>query len=277
MFREKSESQMRIEAFMCKAGQNVPDKPTAPDIETRLLRAKLIFEEAVRELIGEGLRVVIRLYDEKNHAYHVITDPSCSLAFIAEDQDVDMVKIADGAADTQVVTKGTLSACGIADEAIQKAVEESNLAKFTCPGCPQCDNEMTYVVDGPFWICSQGCKQRLPANAGGYLSDGTDGNPKGKWVKPIDWKAPDIKGILEGQSKPEETAQKVHVVYLGEVEDITYAKSGHCAQETKPEAGPGDLIRFYLAGSLVLQGTISIVDGQNSNWWHIYYDIMPKA
>jgi predicted HAD superfamily Cof-like phosphohydrolase len=275
MYREKSESQRMIEAFMKKAGQNVPDKPTMPDPETRILRAKLIFEEAVRELIGEGLRVVIRYYDEKTNTYFLINQGHTpGLSFLAIDGGVDMVKIADGAADTQVVTKGTLSACGIADEVIQKAVDESNLAKFTKPRCPDCDQEMNFVSMSEGWVCSVGHFRRKPLNAGGYRSDGTDGNPKGKWVKSVDWKAPDIKGILEGQSKPEVIAQKVHVVYLETHDEFNHASLGHWVQETKPEAGPGDLIRFYLAGILVLQGTITTIGvGEDSNWC-IFYDFI---
>lgn len=212
MSREKTEHQQRVEAFMAKAQQQVPDKPTMPTPEVRILRAKLIFEEAVRELIGEGLQVFIRLWDEKNQAYHVITDPSCVLVFIARGVEPDMVKIADGAADTSVVTTGTLSACGIADRAIQEAVDESNLAKFTVPTCPRCSRPMTYSNAERHWYCDHDAESGsvvLPANAGGYRSDGTDGNPAGKFIKPKDWKAPDIAGILEAQSKPE-TVEEAH-------------------------------------------------------------------
>lgn len=91
-----------------------------------------------------------------------IIEPS-NLNFAAT-HEPDMVEIVDGCCDVAVVTTGTLIACGVPDMEAQRLVDENNLAKF-----------------GP----------------GGYRSDGTDGNPAGKWVKPPGHKPPDIDGLLE--------------------------------------------------------------------------------
>jgi predicted HAD superfamily Cof-like phosphohydrolase len=72
----------------------------------------------------------------------------------------NIIEVADGCADISVVTIGTLSAFGIGDKALLKEVDESNLRKFS---------------------------------AGGYRRD------DGKWIKPPDWKAPDIEGVLKKQ------------------------------------------------------------------------------
>ncbi len=72
----------------------------------------------------------------------------------------DIIAVADGCADIKVVTTGTLSAFGICDRKLQLLVDESNLAKF-----------------GP----------------GSYRRE------DGKWIKPPDWVAPDIAGLLAEQ------------------------------------------------------------------------------
>lgn len=74
----------------------------------------------------------------------------------------DLVKIVDGCADVIVVTTGTLSACGVADMPVQVEVDESNLRKF-----------------GP----------------GSYKRE------DGKWMKPPDFRAPDIEAVLAAQGK----------------------------------------------------------------------------
>lgn len=54
----KSPHQQRVEEFMGKFGQEVPDKPTMPDEDTRLLRAKLIFEETLETIYALGFKVI---------------------------------------------------------------------------------------------------------------------------------------------------------------------------------------------------------------------------
>ena len=47
---QRSEHQQRVDEFMRLAKQNLPAVPTEPSEEVRLLRAKLIFEEAVETI-----------------------------------------------------------------------------------------------------------------------------------------------------------------------------------------------------------------------------------
>lgn len=176
----KTVHQRRVEAFMQQAGQEVPAVPTMPDPETRVLRAKLILEEAL-ETIVRGLGVEVRIHHEDDGVMRSFTIDSKSIVsnqgnhFDHEDvtlwvaREPDMQEIADGCADISVVTIGTLSACGIADEPLLAEVDEANLRKF-----------------GP----------------GGYRSDGSDGNPAGKWIKPKDWTPPNIQQVLDAQATP---------------------------------------------------------------------------
>ena len=113
----RSEHQQRVDEFMRKAGQDVPEAPFIPDENTRLLRAKLIFEECM-ETIQKGLGVSISGTFERSN-------------FTLEaDSSFNMRETVDGCCDIKVVTTGTLTACGISDLEPQRLVDESNLAKF---------------------------------------------------------------------------------------------------------------------------------------------------
>ena len=96
---------------MQKAGQDTPAEPVVPDAETRILRAKLILEEALETVEALGVQVTL---PEAEGA--PVLDRS-ELAFAAEG-DVDLEGVVDGCADISVVTVGTLIAFGIDDEPI---------------------------------------------------------------------------------------------------------------------------------------------------------------
>lgn len=134
-----SKHQECIEEFMKLAGQEVPQSPLVPDLTTRILRAKLIMEEAYELFTALGLRMI---EDEE-------------LTF-EEAGEVDLIAVADGCADLSVVTIGTLSACGICDDPLLAVVDASNLDKF---------------------------------RGDAHLQDG-------KWIKPSDWKKPNIEEAI---------------------------------------------------------------------------------
>ena len=137
--KDKSKHQQRIEAFMRHAGQDVPDGPEEPSAEIRLLRAKLIFEEAMETITALGVDVMVDnamqqsgpvCLHSKNHT--LVVNPR---------RPMDMIEVADGCADISVVTIGTLSACGIADKLLLKEVDESNLRKFGPGSYPRDDGK----------------------------------------------------------------------------------------------------------------------------------------
>lgn len=120
----KSRHQKRIESFMLHAGQEVKPSPGIPSEEVRILRAKLILEEALETIKALGIGVDI-------------TIPGCPIEVLDEgflnfyiDGFANLVEIADGCADISVVTIGTLSSCGIHDVELFDEVDKSNLAKF---------------------------------------------------------------------------------------------------------------------------------------------------
>ena len=111
---------------MLLAKQEVPDIPVMPNVKTRVLRAKLIFEEAM-ETINDGLAVDV-IIDVDGERVSLANAMTKYLSFEAFDTP-DLVKIADGCADLSVVTTGTLLASGIRDEKLLELVDQNNLDK----------------------------------------------------------------------------------------------------------------------------------------------------
>lgn len=116
----KSVWQRRIEKFMGNARQEVLGTPVVPSQEVRRLRAALILEEALETIEALGYGVLSadgRTIDMDNTSLELTHEPC-------------LIEIADGCADIMVVTLGTLSACGIADESVMMEVLDSNDSKF---------------------------------------------------------------------------------------------------------------------------------------------------
>lgn len=110
----------RIKEFMQKAGQATPEGAIKPDAETRILRAKLILEEALETVEALGVTVQVggdRPLEEDALSY-------------AADGTWDLQEVVDGCADISVVTIGTLIAIGVDDEPVLEEVDASNLRKF---------------------------------------------------------------------------------------------------------------------------------------------------
>ena len=138
-----------------QAGQQTPAQPTTPDASIRILRAKLILEEALETV--EALGVDVRASHSSGTSVSLVNDPDLIFEAISEP---DLEGVVDGCADISVVTIGTLIAFGIDDEPILEEVDSANLRKFA---------------------------------KGSYVRD------DGKWMKPPDWRPPDILGVVENQ------------------------------------------------------------------------------
>jgi len=153
--------QRRVDEFMVKAKQDLPDRPTMPDEKTRRLRAKLIIEEALETVRELGFRLVVSgLHDDETIDLDDKEVFRKHTSFETTQAGPSLEGVADGCADIMVVTTGTLSACGIADDSLQREVDFNNLAKF-----------------GP----------------------GHSWNEYGKLVKPPNHKSPNIYEVLEDQ------------------------------------------------------------------------------
>ena len=116
--KRQSAHQRRIEEFMCKGGQKVPESLNLRDSETRKLRARLILEETVEVIEAMGFRVLVAQNPvEKNPV------------LIPLEAALDPAHIAKELADLSVVPIGTMSAFGMQDEPLLQAVDNSNLSK----------------------------------------------------------------------------------------------------------------------------------------------------
>lgn len=107
---------------MVLARQNLPERPETMTAEVRLLRASLILEECVNELIVKGLGVDID--------YHWDPIKRKVEPLLSAVRPMNMIELIDGCADAAVVITGTLSAAGLSDMPFQQEVDENNLAKF---------------------------------------------------------------------------------------------------------------------------------------------------
>lgn len=156
----KTEHQQSIEQMMRKAGQRLPKSPTVPDEHVRLLRARLILEEAheLIDALGFGVFTSTNSCSTGSATWACLHPTEMRLRPVSNN--VQLAEIAKESADLSVVTVGTLSACGINDRAVLRAVDSNNLAKF-----------------GP----------------GGYSDE------HGKWCKPPGHHKPDVEKILKVQ------------------------------------------------------------------------------
>lgn len=109
----------RVKEFMQKAGQATPEGAFEPNAATRILRAKLILEEALETVEALGVRV-------HANGHEVLED---DLTYDAEGE-FDLEMVVDGCADISVVTIGTLIAIGVDDEPVLQEVDAANLRKF---------------------------------------------------------------------------------------------------------------------------------------------------
>jgi predicted HAD superfamily Cof-like phosphohydrolase len=109
---------------MAKGGQQVRAVPEELTEEERILRAKLIIEEALETV--DALGVSARHHDFGNVLF--IEDIDFEINPAGE---FDMVEVVDGCCDIHVVTTGLMSAMGVAEYPVQDMINESNLAKYT--------------------------------------------------------------------------------------------------------------------------------------------------
>jgi len=118
----RSEHQQSVEWCMRAAMQRVRQKPEIPSEEERILRAKLIFEEAMETIMALGVCV--------RHDFADADEDGLIEPRFVIDEDPDMEGIADGCADIMVVTLGTLSSCGIDAGPVMEEVLKKNKEKF---------------------------------------------------------------------------------------------------------------------------------------------------
>lgn len=119
---------------MHKEFGGTPD-PKTPDLrnpETRLLRARLIFEETKELLYELGFRINLGLKLNDRIEWLATVPDNKTLFLDLEPIEVkfDLEKIAKESADLKVVTYGTDCALGIDSDVAFRAVNDSNMSKI---------------------------------------------------------------------------------------------------------------------------------------------------
>lgn len=121
--------QQDIVALMKQFEQEVKESPEMPDAKTRLLRARLVFEEALEFVRACGCTVAATDGSAVIESISVVADPNGT---------PDLTEYVDGCVDQLVVTYGALNAAGIKVEPAWDEVQRSNMSK-AWPHCSACD------------------------------------------------------------------------------------------------------------------------------------------
>lgn len=110
---------------MEKGQQTVRDKPTQPTESERLLRVRLILEEALEFAEACGVKVAFR--DQFSNDLVIATDKNYETKIQGE---FDIVEYADALGDISYVSYGAANCAGIDMEPIEEEIHRSNIDKF---------------------------------------------------------------------------------------------------------------------------------------------------
>ena len=124
-----------IVTLMKQFNQEVKDSPELPGPAIRLLRARLVFEEALEFIKGCGCTVTLAAPGSAGVKAAVIDDIA-----VEHDPDgtPDLTEYVDGCVDQLVVTYGALNAAGVKAQSAWDEVQRSNMSK-AWPHCSVCD------------------------------------------------------------------------------------------------------------------------------------------
>lgn len=118
-----------IVTLMKQFNQEVKESPELPDAAIRLLRARLVFEEALEFVRACGCTVRSSAGTAVIEEIAVELDPQGT---------PDLVEYVDGCVDQLVVTYGALNAAGVKAQSAWDEVQRSNMSK-AWPHCSVCD------------------------------------------------------------------------------------------------------------------------------------------
>ena len=189
-----------IALFMRQFEQEVKQSPELPGPEILLLRARLVFEEALEFVKGCGCTV--NLATSHSSSQSKTPDEAGKAALIDDlviDLDphsaADLVEYVDGCIDQLVVTYGALNAAGVNAQPAWDEVQRSNMSK-AWPHCSVCDA-----------ILERG-QETEPAHPGDAAAHQGHWNPvlkvhkrpDGKVIKSPLYSPADLKRVIEEQA-----------------------------------------------------------------------------
>lgn len=133
---ELTPHERRVKEMMMAFGQATPDRPTIPDLKTRLLRVRLLLEEVFEFAEASAVSVTFtakatpetRAAIEQGKADYNVEFEGMSFAD-NPNRKPDLVAMLDGLSDISVVNVGAFVACGVRMSPCLEAVDANNLAK----------------------------------------------------------------------------------------------------------------------------------------------------
>jgi predicted HAD superfamily Cof-like phosphohydrolase len=136
MDRKPYRPQQDIVTLMKQFDQQVKNSPELPDPATCLLRARLVFEEALEFVKACGCTVVMPASGAEGDEHIAVID---EIKVEADSLGTpDFVEYVDGCIDQLVVTYGALNAAGVEVQSAWDEVQRSNMSK-AWPHCSECD------------------------------------------------------------------------------------------------------------------------------------------
>lgn len=181
-----------IVTLMKQFNQPVKESPEIPDPATRLLRARLVFEEALEFVKGCGCTVTMTVAGANGEEETAVVD---QIGVVLDPNGKpDLVEYADGCVDQLVVTYGALNAAGVKVEPAWDEVQRSNMSK-AWPHCSVCD---AVLVRG------SGTELVHPDDANAHHGEWNQilkvhKRPDGKFIKAPTYSPADLKRVIEEQ------------------------------------------------------------------------------
>ena len=181
-----------IVTLMKQFDQQVKESPEMPEPEIRLLRARLVFEEALEFVKGCGCTVTMTGAGSDDKKERAVID---EIAVVLDPNgNPDFVEYVDGCVDQLVVTYGALNAAGVKVESAWDEVQRSNMSK-AWPHCGVCD---AVLVRG------DGAALVHPEDAHAHNGEWSPmlkvhKRPDGKFIKAPTYSPADLRRVIEEQ------------------------------------------------------------------------------
>ncbi len=184
--------QQDIVTLMNQYNQQVKESPELPDAETRLLRARLVFEEALEFVKGCGCTVTRKVAGVNGQDQTAVID-EISVVLDASGAP-DFVEYVDGCIDQLVVTYGALNAAGVKAQLAWDEVQRSNMSK-AWTHCSVCDAVL---------VQSAGLELVHPEDANAHYGDWKPvlkihKRPDGKVIKSPTYSPANLKRVIAEQ------------------------------------------------------------------------------
>lgn len=126
--KQSYDPQKDICLLMSLYQQEVKETPELPDPETLLLRARLVFEEALEFVAACGCEVTMKIASPQGEEKTVIVTDDVTVEWDGTLQP-DLIEYVDACVDQLVVTYGALNAAGVKVQPVWDEVHRSNMSK----------------------------------------------------------------------------------------------------------------------------------------------------